>query len=323
MQNNSHVGYKNPPIEKQFKPGVSGNRNGRPKGTEGFKSLYLKAIKKRITLKNGDKISKRQAFADQLANGAVIGDPRKMKMALDLENKIAEKELGQTFLDKLLRNDCISEFDVDAYIKGKLKIPKMNIFKINTNAVSELDAYLSVKWLETISEIDNLEETIDASFKIMMTVAKEAEFWMGVEESLGLAGIDIEKRDKIFSRLEKTRKYKKPTVELFMTSFSLYLSSRNHYNFCIKTNIESCRKKFGYKLNEKSYYKAEYDADFVESKLKPEQIKGFQNYLVGCENIYIKFLDKKFDKTDIKFELTKQSVDKLFDWYGGNNNKGL
>ena len=40
---NSAVGYGRPPVNRQFKPGQSGNPRGRPKGSKNFPTMFAEA----------------------------------------------------------------------------------------------------------------------------------------------------------------------------------------------------------------------------------------------------------------------------------------
>ena len=61
------VGYKRPPVAHQFKPGVSGNPSGRPKGVRSFKADLLDELAEVIRVRDGDgevEISKARAIAE-------------------------------------------------------------------------------------------------------------------------------------------------------------------------------------------------------------------------------------------------------------------
>jgi hypothetical protein len=72
------VGYKKPPRETRFKPGQSGNLNGRPKKTTStFAETLARELNTTITLSKGGKstkMTKRDAIAKQLTIKAVNGD---------------------------------------------------------------------------------------------------------------------------------------------------------------------------------------------------------------------------------------------------------
>lgn len=48
MSSDPPVGYKKPPVAKQFQPGQSGNPAGRPKGSKNLKSELAEELQERI-----------------------------------------------------------------------------------------------------------------------------------------------------------------------------------------------------------------------------------------------------------------------------------
>ena len=75
------IGYKKPPRDKQFQPGLSGNPNGRPKKVPTFMDAIqqkLRARSPRLFNEGAQrrKISKLHAIAKQQTNKAVNGDNR-------------------------------------------------------------------------------------------------------------------------------------------------------------------------------------------------------------------------------------------------------
>jgi len=73
------VGYGRPPVHSRFKPGVSGNPSGRPRGSQNFKTLLDRILKEVIPLLDGEqhrKVSKAEAITRRLVIGALKGDSR-------------------------------------------------------------------------------------------------------------------------------------------------------------------------------------------------------------------------------------------------------
>ena len=71
------VGYAKPPKATQFKPGQSGNRKGRPKGSQNFGTVLEKELNSTVTVTEGGRrkqIRKKEVIAKQVVNKAAAGD---------------------------------------------------------------------------------------------------------------------------------------------------------------------------------------------------------------------------------------------------------
>ncbi len=80
------VGYGRPPKDTQFKPGQSGNRKGRPRGSKNFDTLWEAELKSLIPITEKGKrkvISKIEAIIKQLVTKAAAGDLRALLMFLN------------------------------------------------------------------------------------------------------------------------------------------------------------------------------------------------------------------------------------------------
>lgn len=58
MKSDYKTGYGNPPKETQFKPGKSGNPNGRPKGAKNVSTVLKKEINELVLVTKGNKQEK-------------------------------------------------------------------------------------------------------------------------------------------------------------------------------------------------------------------------------------------------------------------------
>lgn len=86
------VGYKKPPRHTRFKPGQSGNPNGRPRKKVTLAESIERELNTRITVNEGGKqrtITKLDAIAKQQTNKAVNGD---LKAAALLMKAIGPRE---------------------------------------------------------------------------------------------------------------------------------------------------------------------------------------------------------------------------------------
>ena len=109
-------GYKNPPVEHQFKKGKSGNPKGRPRkktkqhsdsGLDLIASLYRELRKSVFVQENGKhrEITKLDAFSAQLVAQSVNGKPSQQKMLLSLLTLDRHEETEQQTLEQLQSYD--------------------------------------------------------------------------------------------------------------------------------------------------------------------------------------------------------------------------
>lgn len=77
MAEKYEIGYGKPPKNSQFKPGQSGNKKGRPKGSKNSYSIIKEILDQKITIKENGKeirISKKAAIFVQFINKTIKGD---------------------------------------------------------------------------------------------------------------------------------------------------------------------------------------------------------------------------------------------------------
>lgn len=89
------VGYGKPPEATRFKPGQSGNRQGRPKGAKNLSTIVSNAIKEKVPVTvNGKRkmVSKLEVAITQMANKAASGDAKAFSQLLPLVQNLEGKE---------------------------------------------------------------------------------------------------------------------------------------------------------------------------------------------------------------------------------------
>jgi len=119
---NSPVGYRRPPVNRQFKPGQSGNPRGRPKGRKNLTTTVVDALNKKITVrdKNGVRtISKFDAMVEVQVNKAVSGNSSSFARVFQILEKLGafkwqpevnHKQLTESAFEKLERALGLSPF---------------------------------------------------------------------------------------------------------------------------------------------------------------------------------------------------------------------
>lgn len=93
--NEYEVGYGKPPKKHQFKPGFSGNKKGRPKGSPNISTIVEKLLKEKISITiNGKtkKVSCLEAALRQVLIAALNKDAKAQKLLLDLVSKFGMRQ---------------------------------------------------------------------------------------------------------------------------------------------------------------------------------------------------------------------------------------
>ena len=121
--NNEHyeVGYGKPPKNTQFKKGVSGNPNGRPRKTLDFDQELLREAKSLITINEGGhhrRISKHLAVIKQMMNNAMKGSASGQRIYRDAYREAFERV---TQLEAQHANECVRVRDVKQLTDEELK----------------------------------------------------------------------------------------------------------------------------------------------------------------------------------------------------------
>ena len=89
------IGYGKPPAKTRFKPGQSGNPNGRPKGSVNLKTDLRSELSEKIRIREGErslKVSKQRAMLKALVAKALKVDARAANVVLTLVGRLFEPE---------------------------------------------------------------------------------------------------------------------------------------------------------------------------------------------------------------------------------------
>ena len=88
---NSAVGYRRPPVNRQFKPGQSGNPRGKPKGSKNFPTMFAEAMSRPVTVRDKKgkirTLSKQELMVEVMVNKALAGDPKAFAMVVQFADK--------------------------------------------------------------------------------------------------------------------------------------------------------------------------------------------------------------------------------------------
>jgi hypothetical protein len=84
------VGYGQPPVATQFKPGQSGNPKGRPKGSKNMLTLLMEELDQKVTVTSdgrSQRMSKRRIAVRQQVDRAAQGDSKAFATIMKLEGQ--------------------------------------------------------------------------------------------------------------------------------------------------------------------------------------------------------------------------------------------
>src|SRR5262245_27530531 len=88
---NGAVGYGRPPVNRQFKPGQSGNPRGRPKGSKNLVTMVAEALNEKIKVRTKDgrtrTLSKQELMVEVMINKAAAGDTKAFAMVVRFMDK--------------------------------------------------------------------------------------------------------------------------------------------------------------------------------------------------------------------------------------------
>lgn len=94
------VGYGRPPRHSRFKPGQSGNRKGRPRGTRNLKTDLEEELSEKISLRedgHSKTVSKQRAVVKALTAKAIKGDVKASSQVIAMALRLlqADEPVGE------------------------------------------------------------------------------------------------------------------------------------------------------------------------------------------------------------------------------------
>ena len=92
------VGPGRPPRHTRFKPGRSGNPNGRPKGSKNFATILQQQLRKKVTITVDGKpkrMAVQEVIARRLANDSMKGTTKAMELLIRLTSTKSDEGAGK------------------------------------------------------------------------------------------------------------------------------------------------------------------------------------------------------------------------------------
>lgn len=302
MTNKYDVGYCKPPKETQFKRGYSGNTKGRPKkDKDDFFNVFSSELKEKISLSNGEKITKEQAICKQLVNSAANGKKEAIKQVVELKEKYYKKKKSERFVDKLLEEKYISPEGINKFLHGDnidINGEKVSnaIWCINMNAKYK-QGEANMAFLSNLFLSDMLwyVSMCLLSKDYINTVREEFYFYEGIDAILEEMDKSEEEKAQIIKHFEDSRGYTRPSQEVYdctceFETFSLYCILRK-----LSMLRDSQKQTSGYEKYEELFFDKENMAERVSEFAKThskDELKILQDMITDMQSYY-KIYDKK------------------------------
>ena len=121
MADDYEVGFGKPPQHTRFKPGQSGNPNGRPKGTKNLKTDLAEELHEQIIVHEGGTakaVSKQRAMLKSLTARAIQADARAAAIIIEMMYRLLhEDEID----DSLRRPSPDDKAIIEAFIQRLIR----------------------------------------------------------------------------------------------------------------------------------------------------------------------------------------------------------
>lgn len=117
---NYEVGYMKPPIETRFKPGQSGNKTGRPRGSRNTYTIFEKLINAKVFITQDGKqikITKQEALLMQAINSGLKGNLKAIQSLFPHMLAVDSKKEERAKVHASLHQD--DQKIINQFIKGQ------------------------------------------------------------------------------------------------------------------------------------------------------------------------------------------------------------
>jgi len=107
-QEDRKVGYGRPPKATRFASGKSGNPSGRPRGSQSVASIFKTIMSQKVNIAESGRtrrITRMQLILLRLANDAARGDPRAIKLALELNDRYGQPSQASAQAEEMSADD--------------------------------------------------------------------------------------------------------------------------------------------------------------------------------------------------------------------------
>jgi hypothetical protein len=119
------VGNKSPPRHTQFKPGESGNPNGRPKGKRNFKTELLAELEESTSVRENGRditVSKQRAVIKSLVSNAMKGDVRAATALSALVERMVDNDENSAIDDLSGENQKLLDDFIEREVSRRLAL---------------------------------------------------------------------------------------------------------------------------------------------------------------------------------------------------------
>lgn len=328
MENRDYkVGYGRPPESSRFKAGQSGNLKGRPKRKRGdFLSDFMRELSAKIVLSDGSSITKEKAIVRQLINNAAKGDIRSQKMTFSLLEKGKKRTKGELLLSRLLKDNYLTEEDINGFLYGNKEITANNICgsaycKINTaSMLKRARSFEAAKIALLLQGVKDKIGMMTFLSTICETVACEYRYWQGVRDILAVLEVGAEEKAVIMKGFCSKQAFTPPGEELYANAMRVLFISLISIKYYIAEFVEVLKTLPGYEDAEKAILDDKEDEKMLllaKEELSARDYEDLVDSLKYWKGLYVSGDYKHLSKVrrSNKKYLSVEYLKPILNWY--------